>query len=441
MSIETPAAPTRARYVVVLWLCGLATILYLDRICISQAATRISEDLKLTKSDFSYAMMAFTAAYGLFAVPAGRLGDKYGPRLVLALIVAAWSGFTAATGLVHGLAGLIVVRFFFGAAEAGAFPNAARIIARWFPMSERGRVQGIMLSFAQIGGIAAPIVTALIIQALDWRWTFLSYAVLGFLWTAGYWVWFRDDPANHPRVNELEVNEIREQTPPPPLDPGPVPWRKVFINRGIIVLALLQIFGSFFTYFFYTWFPTYLEEARGIGNVAAGNLNSLAIGGSAIGMLFGGWMADRITRLARNPVRARRYACMAGFLVAAACMSIGTRCESALNTALFWSAAMAAMHIQLPNWWSMIIPQSGRHTATIFGLTNGLGVLGAMSSQRFVAWFAEFHERRGLTGRAAWDPMFDVYTLVLIAGAIAWWLYKFTPLEERPGEPQSGEKA
>jgi hypothetical protein len=148
-------------------------------------------------------------------------------------------------------------------------------------------------------------------------------------------------------------------------------------------------------------------------------------------MLLGGWLSDRITRSSQNPIRDRRYACMVGFLIAAACTWIGTRCDTALETALFWSAAMAAMHIHLPNWWSMIIPQAGRHTATIFGLTNGVGVLGALSSQGFAGMFADYQQEvRGLTGRSAWDPMFDVYTLVLIGGAVAWWFYKFTPLED-----------
>jgi len=435
MSIVQDARPTRARFILVLWLCGLSSILYLDRICLSQAAIPIREDLNISKTEFSYAAMAFTLAYGLFAVPAGWIGDKIGPRVVLTLLVVAWSAFTACTGLVGGLIALIVVRFLFGAAEAGAFPNTARVIARWFPVLERGRVQGIMLSFAQVGGIAAPIVTALIIEALNWRWMFFSYAVLGFLWAGGFYVWFRNDPSEHPRVNASEVKEIREDAAPPPLDPGPVPWKKVFVNRGIIVLASLQVLGSFFTYFFYTWFPTYLKEARGVENLMAGNLNSLAIGGSAIGMLFGGWIADRITRQASNPVRTRRYTCMAGYLIAAACMYTGTRCESAVGTALYFSAAMGAMHIFLPNWWCLIIPQSGRHTATIFGLTNGVGVMGALSSQGFVGFFTDYQESLGLSGRAAWDPIFDVYVLVLIGGAVAWWLYRFTPLDEEPRQP------
>jgi MFS family permease len=384
----------------------------------------------------SYTLIAFIVSYGLFAVPVGRYGDRLGPRLVLASIVILWSGFTALTGAVAGLLTLILVRFLFGAAEAGAFPNAARVMTNWYPVSERGRVQGLMLAFAQIGGVVAPAATAYLIEASGWRSVFVVYAVIGLAWAVGFWLWFRDDPVDHRGVNEAELAVIRGDSPPPPTDPGPVPWGAVFTNRGIIVLALVMILAAFFTYFFYSWFPTYLIEARGVGNVRAGWLNSLAIAGSGVGMLLGGWLADRISRRSADPVLDRRRLCLGAFLVAAACMFAGARCDDPVALAVLWSAAMCAMHVQLPNWWSVIIPQAGRHTATLFGLTNGLGVLGALASMLLVPMYADWQESRGVKGREAWDPVFDVYVVVLVLGGIAWWFYRFTPLPEPEPEPK-----
>ncbi len=432
--------PTRARFVLVAWLCGLTSILYLDRICMSQAVKPIREAFDLSKTEMSYVMMSFTLAYGLCAVPIGRLGDRTGPRSVLGWMVLAWSAFTALTGAATGLLTLILVRFMFGAAEAGAFPNAARIMSRWYPVTERGRVQGIMLAFAQVGAVVAPAATAYLIDSVGWRFTFVAFALVGVAWAVGFWLWFRNDPAEHSGVNAAELAIIRANVPPPPTDPGPVPWGAVFTNRGIIVLGVIMVLASFFTYFFYSWFPTYLGDARGVSNVEAGWLTSLVIGGSGLGMLLGGWLADRISRLSADPIRDRRYLCLVSFLIAAACLFAGIRCDSALALAALWSASMCAMHIQLPNWWSVIIPQSGRHVATIFGLTNGVGVFGAMASQGFVGWFADYQEKtRGLTGRDAWDPLFDLYTLVLILGGIAWWFYRFTPLKD-PNDPPKEEQ-
>src|SRR5258705_13491733 len=121
-----------------------------------QAAAGIQRDLHLTNTELAYAHMAFTIAYGLFEIPTGLLGDRIGARAVLVRIVLWWSAFTALTGLANGLTTLVAVRFLFGAGEAGAYPNAARVLATWVPAAERGRVQGVMLFAAQFGGTVAP---------------------------------------------------------------------------------------------------------------------------------------------------------------------------------------------------------------------------------------------------------------------------------------------
>ena len=148
-------------------------------------------------------------------------------------------------------------------------------------------------------------------------------------------------------------------------------------------------------------------------------------------MLLGGWLADRFGR-ASDPVLARRYLGVVCYLVAAACLFLGVRQDDALSLAILWGASFCAMHITLPNWWSCAIPQAWKHTATLFGLMNGLGVLGAMASQGFVGVFADWQKDRGYSGREQWDPIFDVYVIVLLANAVAWWCYRFTPLEELP---------
>jgi ACS family glucarate transporter-like MFS transporter len=122
----------------VLLLVLLATgITYLDRVCISAAAPSITRDLGLSTMQMGYVFSVFALSYGLFEIPTGWLSDLWGQRKMMTRIVACWSVFTALTGLVVGYRTLITVRFFFGAAEAGAFPTLARILARWFPLPHR----------------------------------------------------------------------------------------------------------------------------------------------------------------------------------------------------------------------------------------------------------------------------------------------------------------
>ena len=430
MSTSDTEVPTRARFKLAAWLCGLAAILYLDRLCMAQAVTPIQNELGLTNTEISYVSMAFTLAYGAFMVPVGRLADAVGSRAVLTGVVLGWSALTGLTGAASGLAMLMVLRFLFGAAEAGAFPNAARMISRWFPLGERGRIQGIMLASAQMGAVFTPIVAAYVIQLAGWRWMFFSFAAIGGVWALGFWLWYRDDPRLHPSVSPKELAIIHAGSPPTTTAPGPVPWRRVFRNRGILILSLVTVLGAFYTYFFYTWFQKYLNAARGVDNVTTGWLTSVVFAGSAVGMLIGGWLSDRIPTWTSQPITARRYLGVLSYLTSSACLFAGIQCDNSYALALFWGASFCAMHLSLPNWWSCALPQSGRHVATLFGLMNGMGVMGALVSQGFVGIFADWQKERGLSGRAQWDPLFDVYVLVLIGGAVAWWFYRFTPLEE-----------
>jgi len=427
--------PTRTRFVLIVWLCGLSAILYLDRICMSQAVVPIQKELGLTNTQISYVMMAFTLAYGLFEVPTGRMGDRFGSRTVLTRIVIWWSVFTALTGTCSGFVSLLIVRFLFGAGEAGAFPNAARVIARWFPLPERGRVQGTMLSAAQFGAVLAPVAAARLIEVIGWRWAFGVFGLGGVVWAVGFWWWFRDDPAEHSSVNAAELAVIHSDRGPQTLEPGPIPWQAVLANRGIIVLCFIMIFGAFYTYFFYSWFSKYLTAAREVSNLDAGTITSIVMAGSALGTLFGGWLADQIPKWSSNQVPARRYLGVVCYLTSALCLFASIRCDSLNFMTALAGASICAMHITLPNWWSVAIPQCGKHVGALFGLMNGFGVLGAMSSQWFVGVFADWRESRGFQGRAQWDPLFDVYVGVLVLAAVAWWCYQYHPLEpEKTGE-------
>ncbi len=426
-----PAAPpTRARFVLVGWLCGLAGVLYLDRVCFAQAVGPIQDELGLSNSQIGVVAMAFTVAYGLFEIPTGRLGDRFGSRSVLARIVVWWSVFTALTGAASGFVSLVAIRFLFGAGEAGAFPNAARVISRWFPLAERGRVQGVMLTAAQLGGAAAPLAAAAVIELAGWRWAFVAFGAVGLVWAVGFYLWFRDDPALHPAVNAGELDAIRAGIAPPPADPGPVPWAAVLTNRGVLVLGTIMVIGAFYTYLSYTWLPKYLQAARGLDNVAAGWLASLVLAGSAGGVFLGGLLADRITARAADPLAVRRRVAVACYLAAAALLFVGARADDATTTAGLMAAAMLAMHLTLPNWWSVAIPQCGRHVGAIFGLMNGVGVVGAAASQGFVGVFTDWRKSLGFVGREQWDPLFDVYVGVLVCGAVAWAAYRHRPLPE-----------
>lgn len=412
--------PSVARLGVLFFLCSMAFVLYIDRICIAQATTSIQKELGITKSEWSWVLGAFTLAYGLFEIPTGAWGDRYGSRRILTRIVVWWSLFTAATAACVGLYSLIAVRFLFGAGEAGAYPNAARVIKRWFPPAERSRVQGLFMAASLLGGALSPPVASLLIQYVGWRWSFVVFGAAGVAWAAVFFWWFRDDPAEHPSVNEAERDLLRPDPGATGLVHGPIPWRAVAANRSIWLLGFAVTCTAFNSYFYFSWYPTYLKSARAVDELMSGRMAGMVLGFGAAGNLLGGFIGDWFKR--RYPGRP-----LVGRLHASICLAIAAvLLVASVHVNDPWSASAVAavscfmLFLQQSNWWSSVVEVSGKHVGSLFGLMNGLGVFGAMGSQFFFGYFSDWQEGRGLSGRAQYDPAFYVFAFVLLLGVTSW---------------------
>ena len=139
----------------VLGMLSLLTVItYLDRVCIAVAGPRMQDALHIGPVAWGWVTSVFFLSYSAFEVPTGALGYRIGPRRVLTRIVVWWSAFTTLTGTVSNYAVLLLVRFCFGAGEAGAFPNIAAVISRWIPMTKRARAMGLTMMTSQVGAAA-----------------------------------------------------------------------------------------------------------------------------------------------------------------------------------------------------------------------------------------------------------------------------------------------
>ncbi len=417
---------TKARFKVLSVLCLLSGVLYLDRICISAAVDAIQTDLKITNTETSYFLMAFTLAYGLFEIPTGRWGDRLGARRVLTRISLWWSAFTALTGACTGLWMLVVVRFLFGAGEAGAFPNVARVMSRWFPDHERGRAQGVLLAASQVGGALAPFLAALLIQAIGWRWTFVAFGSLGAFWAAGFYVWFRDDPADHDAANAAEVAYIGRGASASNVHTD-IPWALVVRNPSIWFLSLIMACGSFNSYIYFSWFPKYLTAGRGVALTEAGLMASMVLAFSAAGTLSGGYVLDWFA--SRGGIGRKRLLGGCSFFLAAAMLGCSLLSGNAWLAAFFAALSCFATQATQPLWWTCSIGISGKHIGALFGLMNSVGVFGALSSQYLVGKLADLLGGRGFTGRDQWDPIFYINLGVLVVAGLLWSSFVFKTVE------------
>ena len=209
MSATAAMRPTRVRYWVLVFTVTLAVITYIDRVAISFALPYIGKDLGLDSIQKGWVLTAFALAYSLFEIPGGFLGDRMGPRRVILRIVVWWSFFTAATGWAWNFASLVTTRFLFGAGEAGCFPNLTKMFTVWLPERERNRAQGLMWLSARWGGAFTPPLAAAVITWVGWRHAFGMFGVLGIIWAFAFFLWYRDNPMDNPKLNEAERDLLR----------------------------------------------------------------------------------------------------------------------------------------------------------------------------------------------------------------------------------------
>src|SRR5262249_49239752 len=270
----------------------LFAIVYLDRVCISVAGPRIQEDLHIDPVRWGWVTAMFTLSYCLFEIPTGALGDRIGPRRVLTRVVVWWSAFTSLTGMAWNYNLLLITRFCFGAGEAGAFPNASVVVARWFPTAQRASMSGFLLMASQIGGAIAPLLVVPIQIPYGWRASFYIFRVVGRIWAGVWYTWFRDSPAEKRGVSLAELNE----TIPVPSEHGKgFPWR-IVLRSGSVLAMLGTAFCYVYVYtFFQTWFHTFLVRGRGFSEASL-VLSALRYVVAACANLTGGAASDGLVR-------------------------------------------------------------------------------------------------------------------------------------------------
>jgi MFS family permease len=249
---------SRDRRGVVGLLVLLFAITYLDRVCISVAGPRMQEDLGIDAIGWGWVTGIFTFAYCVFEIPTGLKGDWWdrGARLrELRVVVGVHDADGMATGFTR-----CRPRFLFGVGEAGAFPNASVVVARWFPPAQRATMAGVTLMASQVGGAIAPLLVVPIQIRYGWRTSFFVFGVAGLIWAAVWYAWFRDSPEE----KHGEPASTRAYADAARLAGGHrFPWRVAARSptvRAVLALAFCYVYVY---NFFQTWFHTFLVRGRG----------------------------------------------------------------------------------------------------------------------------------------------------------------------------------
>lgn len=412
--------PTSARRNVLWLIFFLAVITYFDRLCISAAAPAITKEFGFTASQMGWIFSAFTFAYAIFEIPSGWLGDTLGTRKALTRIVICWTIFTMLTGAALGFWSLLFIRFLFGAGEAGAFPNIARTVSRWFPIGEQGR--GISVAFFGLAvgsAISVPVVFPLV-ERLGWRWTFVLVGLVGFVWCAVWYWWFRDDPQNHPAVNEAELALIQAHKGELAAASHRVPWKLIFTSRNLLAIGAMYFAFGYGIFFYVTWLPTYLIKARGFSNEYAKWFSALPWVVSGLAFLFGGWLTDRLAK--RDLKLARRGVGMVGYAVSGLALVAVALTPNRIVAALLLAVAACFQMMTLSASWSVCLDVGRKNAGVVTGFMNMIGNFGGTLSpivvgqavDRLQSWTLPFYVAAGVFAFSALMWLFvDPYQSVV----------------------------
>jgi MFS family permease len=440
------AKPSRARYWVIVFAVALAIITYIDRVCISQASGEISRELGLTKKQMGYVFSAFALSYAVFEIPSGWMGDWIGPRKVLMRVVILWSFFTAATGWAWNFVSLWIARFLFGAGEAGCFPNIAKSFTLWLPKRERVRATGIMWMSARWGGAFTPLIVVWVFSFVTWRQAFLLFGFIGVVWAVCFYRWFRDDPRQHPGVNEAEkvlLSEAgREAT-----GHSRVPWREFLASRTVWMLWLQYFCMSYGWYFYITWLPTYLKETRGLDldqnafmvwlravlnsafapdttqKIMVATLAGIPLFFGGIGSFGCGIISSRLAEAIGSTARARRALAAVGLWAAGGLLLLSVQIKDPLLAMLSMGIASLFNDLSLPPAWGACMDVGGKYAGSLSGSMNMMGNLAGIVAPNVIPVILQ------RTGNN-WAATFWVSALVYVIGGLAWLLIDpTTPLK------------
>lgn len=415
-----PSRPTQVRWLVFWLACATSFVLYLHRYSWGVIKGSLKQETGLSDLQLGWLDSAFAATYAVFQIPGGVAGDWFGPRRVLSLIVLVWSAALAGLGLGHTLLGLGASRLAFGAAQAGAYANLAKVTKSWFPLSVRTFVQGAVSTFSgRLGGACSSLLVSTLLMGLlsfSWQAAIGLVSLLGAALAAAIWFVLRDAPRVHPWCNAEEVREVEgDAAPPPPANNARLPVSVFAWNgpgRFTLAVLLVQSFTSTLPDMLYlNWIPTFLEEAKGLSKVQMGIFAMLPLLGGAAGGLVGGILNDLLIRLTGHRRWSRSAVGLTGKVLSGGIMAWAITLDDGRLVMAALAASKFFTDWSLPTQWATVTDIAGRAAGTVFGVVNTVGSAAGFVAGPLIGFLKQDY---------GWETLFYFMSAVYVVSGLCW---------------------
>jgi sugar phosphate permease len=421
------------RYLVLASACSLAVLTYVQRQGFVAGTPYIKNDLQLADSQMGDLASIWLVAYGLFQVPGGLLGDRFGARLLLTMLVLGWSLLVGLVALTATLppggwlvfACLVVLRFLFGGLQAGGFPVLARVIADWMPPPQRGSAQGTVWTSSRLGGALAPLLVVWLIKDVFHGWTVPLWllAGLGLCWCALFWPWFRNRPEEMAQVNFAERAFITADRPVSPPAKGPIPWVSFLCSRNVWALCLMYGFVGFGGNFITNLLNIYLKHHRHLSDQTTAWLSGLPLACGVVSCVMGGAFSDWLIRRTGSRKWGRRLVGSTTLALAGLACLLPIRAEGVWLLAIAVGAWMFFNDGMLGPAWASCADVGERYAGTLSGAMNMTGAFLGAAGMALAGRLLDRH---------AYTLMFVVFAYSYGLAALCWLVVDVTkPLVPR----------
>ena len=310
-----------------------------------------------------------------------------------------------------GLATLIMIRFLFGIGEAGSSPCSTGVISRWFEKGEVGKAQGYVWAASRMGGALTPFVVIPVMMWVGWRAAFYLLGALGVIW-ALVWYWYYRDPSQSSRTNASQSTSIN--------------WRLLLCNKQFWLICAMYFFYAFGSWFFFSWFPTFMELGRGFEKSELTYAVAVPFIMSMIGNIAGGHLTDKLTK--RYGVKIGRKALGSTSLsISAVCMFLAAFIPGKMAVFVFLSLCFGIFDLMLPSAWALCIDLGKRHAGTLSGAMNTAGNIGGFCCGIL---FGELVQQSGNYNL----PLYMIAVMLIVSAVLFVFINPEKPIVETEGE-------
>jgi len=381
------------RWLIAFALFMAALLNYVDRNVLGLLAVSIQKDLHISNQEYASIINFFLVSYTLANLLSGRVVDKLGVRLSLALFLGWWTVANALTGLARSLNQLCGLRFMLGLGEAGCYTASPKAVAEWFPVSERATAIGLYSAGSAVGATIAPVLVALVAGNYGWRRVFAVTPVVAACWML-LWLWLYKNPATHPNLTEKERNHLAanaaalKTAAAQPKESEFALWRRVFREPLVWQLTLARLLTDPVWYYFQFWFPKYLQNVRGLDQKGVA-IMWMIFAAATGGYTLGGFLSGRLVRRGLTPSASRLWLMLmsAALVPLVGLVPAIPSVTGVIGIAMIVAYAATAWLSNLTALVVDIVPQ--RILGTAFGVIACGSALGGFFMNKAVAWFID----------------------------------------------------